>query len=398
MAAAPLRGNRLDIIGTLAISYVEPRDVPERDQELLQGLADIAAIAVANSRLYQELHDSERRYHYLLSNSPDVVWQTGEDGLFTFLTDGFERVTGIPAAEQLGRHFATMVHPDSGSVPEDAYRRISVPPFPAQSYRFFLRDRDGLPVPVELRAVADVRNGTYGGSHGIMRDLRDQVRLEDDLRRQAADLGSAKERARLAQELHDSVTQALFSMTLTTRSVELLMERDPVAARQMLGELRSLEREALAEMRALIFELRPANLEQDGLVQALQTHAAGIQGRVGLVVRVDCSMTGDRAPLEIETALYRIAQEALHNVVKHADANTVSIRLAGSPTDGVRLSVEDDGNGFDPAVIAAGHLGIAGMRARASQIGATIEVTSARGSGTRIEVVVPDDRLAVGAG
>ncbi len=248
-------------------------------------------------------------------------------------------------------------------------------------------------MPLELRAVADVRDGAYGGAHGIMRDLRDQVRLEDHLRRQAADLGSAQERARLAQELHDSVTQALFSMTLTTRSVELLMDRDPAAARQMLGELRELEREALAEMRALIFELRPANLEQDGLVQAIRTHAAGIQGRVGLVVQVECAVPDERAALEVETALYRITQEALHNVVKHADASRVSISLVGSHGSDMRLSVQDDGSGFDPTVIPAGHMGIAGMRARASQIGATIDVSSTPGSGTRIEVLVPRERL-----
>jgi len=392
MAAAPLRGSK-DIIGTLAISYREPRDVPDHDQQLLQALADMAAIAVANSRLYQGLHDSERRYHYLLSNSPDIVWQTDGDGLFTFLSDSFEHVSGEPPAERLGQHFATVVHTDSGSVPEDAYQRISVEPFPQQSYRFFLRDREGLPVPLELRAVADVRDGAYGGAHGIMRDLRDQVRLEDHLRRQAADLGSAQERARLAQELHDSVTQALFSMTLTTRSVELLMDRDPAAARQMLGELRELEREALAEMRALIFELRPANLEQDGLVQAIRTHAAGIQGRVGLVVQVECAVPDERAALEVETALYRITQEALHNVVKHADASKVSISLVGSHGSDIRLSVQDDGSGFDPTVIPAGHMGIAGMRARASQIGATIDVSSTPGSGTRIEVLVPRERM-----
>ena len=165
----------------------------------------------------------------------------------------------------------------------------------------------------------------------------------------------------------------------------------------MLGELRELEREALAEMRALIFELRPANLEQDGLVQAIRTHAAGIQGRVGLSVRVECAVPDDRAPLEVETALYRITQEALHNVVKHADANAVTILLTGSADTGLRLSVRDDGTGFDPLVIPAGHLGIAGMRARASQIGATIDVVSAAGSGTRIEVLVPAERLAGGA-
>jgi PAS domain S-box-containing protein len=393
MAAAPLRGNRMDIMGTLAISYREPRDVPESDQELLQGLADVAAIAVANSRLYQELRDSERRYHHLLSDSPDIVWQTDREGRFTFLSDVFERVAGVPAAGRLGAHFTTVVHPDSGTLPESAYRRVPAAAQDALSYRLFLSDRDGLPVPVELRAVADSAAGSDGGAHGIMRDLRDQVRLEDDLRRQAADLGSAQERARLAQDLHDSVTQALFSMTLTTRSVELLLDRDPVAARQMLGELRELEREALAEMRALIFELRPANLEQDGLPQAIRTHAAGIQGRVGLSVLVECDVADRRAPLDVETALYRITQEALHNVVKHAAAATVSIRLVGSPDAGLRLSIEDDGAGFDPDIIPAGHLGISGMRARASQVGATIDVTSAPGAGSRIVVDVPAERL-----
>ena len=91
-------------------------------------------------------------------------------------------------------------------------------------------------------------------------------------------------------------------------------------------------------------------------------------------------MPDDRAPLEVETALYRITQEALHNVVKHAEANAVTITLAGSADDGLRLTVQDDGTGFDPSVVPAGHLGIAGMRARASQIGATIDVVSAPGS------------------
>jgi PAS domain S-box-containing protein len=397
MAAAPLRGPSDEVIGTLAISYRVPRDVPEDDQELLQGLADVAAIAVANSRLWQDLHASEQRYHYLLTHSPDVAWQTDRAGRFTFLSDAIVRVAGRPADGLLGEHFATIVHPDSRAVPEEAYRRISAPPYPDQSYRFFLQDVAGRPVPVEMRAVADIEQDEYRGAHGIIRDLREQVRLEDDLRRGAADLASARERARLAQELHDSVTQALFSMTLTTRSVELLLDRDPDAARQMLGELRELEREALAEMRALIFELRPANLEQDGLVQALRTHAAGIQGRVGLAVRVDCAVDDDRAPLDVENALYRIAQEALHNVIKHAEATNVAISLTGSKSEGFRLAVQDDGHGFDPTVIPAGHVGIAGMRARASQVGGTITVVSKLGEGSRVEVAVPPERLVVDA-
>jgi signal transduction histidine kinase len=222
-----------------------------------------------------------------------------------------------------------------------------------------------------------------------VRDISERERLERELRRQAGELASSEERSHLARELHDSVTQALFSMTLVARSVELLLERDPEAARTQLAQLRELQREALAEMRALIFELRPGNVEQDGLVRALRTHSSALQGRIGLPIVVE-SDVDDRLPLEIEETLYRIAQEALHNVVKHAAARQVRISLERA-RPGVRLRIEDDGKGFDPEAVPDSHLGIAGMRARAAKIGAQLECRSEPGRGTTIEVVVPDE-------
>ena len=142
-------------------------------------------------------------------------------------------------------------------------------------------------------------------------------------------------------------------------------------------------------MRALIFELRPGNLEQDGLTRALRTHTAALQGRIGLpvVVESDARRSGCRSP--IEEVLYRIAQEALHNVVKHAGARQVRVEL-GRAGGGVRLRVEDDGKGFDPARVPDGHLGLAGMRARAERVGAAFSLPSEPGEGTTIEVVVPE--------
>ena len=135
-------------------------------------------------------------------------------------------------------------------------------------------------------------------------------------------------------------------MTLVSRSIEMLLDRDPAAARTQLGQLRDLQREALAEMRALIFELRPGNLEQDGLIRALRTHTAALQGRIGLPVVVE-STVDERLPVQIEEVLYRIAQEALHNVVKHANARQVRVEV-GRVAKGVRLRITDDGKGFDP--------------------------------------------------
>jgi signal transduction histidine kinase len=172
----------------------------------------------------------------------------------------------------------------------------------------------------------------------------------------------------------------------------MLLDRDPGKAREQLAQLRELQKEALAEMRALIFELRPGNLEQDGLVRALKTHAAALQGRLGLPIVVESDLT-DRLPLPAEEVLYRIAQEALHNVVKHAAARQVRVEVRRHD-GGVRLRVEDDGKGFDPAAVPDGHLGLAGMRARSERVGAQFLCTSQPGEGTTVEVVMGPDVLA----
>jgi signal transduction histidine kinase len=255
-----------------------------------------------------------------------------------------------------------------------------------------LTGRDGQRVPVDVRAIGIVQDGAFAGIQGATRDVSDKVRLEGELRRQAGELAAGEERAHLARELHDSVTQALFSMTLVSRSIEMLLDRDSDAAREQLGQLRELQREALAEMRALIFELRPGNLEQEGLVRALKTHAAALQGRLGLPIVVESDLA-DRLPLAAEEVLYRIAQEALHNVVKHASAQQVRVEVHRDGS-GVRLRVEDDGKGFDPRAVPDGHLGLAGMRVRADRVGAVFTCTSRIGQGTTVEVAMSAEALA----
>jgi signal transduction histidine kinase len=171
----------------------------------------------------------------------------------------------------------------------------------------------------------------------------------------------------------------------------MLLTKDPSRVGEKLTELRGLATDALAEMRALIFELRPGALDQDGLLLALRKHAAAVQGRTGLPVSVETTVELDdpRLPPGVEESLYRIAQEALHNVVKHAKATETRIEISRD-ADGLRLKVIDNGRGFDPSKIPSGHLGVEGMRTRAERIGGRLEITSARGEGSTIEVVVPD--------
>jgi PAS domain S-box-containing protein len=327
-----------------------------------------------------------------VQNSPDVVFATDVDGNFTFISAAIERLTGNRDEELICQHFGTIVDADDLQVAGGRWEALATDPDQEVQAAQVLRGRDGRRTPVDVRAVGVRIDGRFAGIQGAARDVSDQVRLERELRRHAGELAAGEERAHLARELHDSVTQALFSMTLVSRSVEMLLGTDPDAARSHLEQLRELQREALAEMRALIFELRPGNLESDGLVRALKTHTAALQGRLGLPVVVESDLE-ERLPLAAEEVLYRIAQEALHNVVKHAAARQVRVDVR--PLDGgVRLRVEDDGKGFEPATVPDGHLGLAGMRARAERVGATFSCESQPGAGTTIEVGFGPEALA----
>jgi PAS domain S-box-containing protein len=392
---------RMDFVdGSGAPRELEINVLGKVEDGALVGINGVARDISERLRLERELSQSEERFRFLVQNSPDIVFSTDEEGRFTFLSDAVERLLGYRSADVIGQHFSTLVDQTTMPLAGNRWAELVADPHREQQANLVLRGVDGRMVPVDVRAIGITDGDAFAGIQGASRDVSDQARLETELRRQAGELAAGEERAHLARELHDSVTQALFSMTLVSRSVEMLLDRDPDAAREQMTQLRELQREALAEMRALIFELRPGNLEQDGLVRALKTHASALQGRLGLPIVVESDVEDDRLPLPAEEVLYRIAQEALHNVVKHAAARQVGVEVRRHE-GGVRLRVEDDGKGFDPERVPDGHLGLAGMRARADRIGAQFSCTSQPGDGTTIEVVMgPDvlDGLAAASG
>jgi signal transduction histidine kinase len=203
---------------------------------------------------------------------------------------------------------------------------------------------------------------------------------------QAEELAVVQERNRLARNLHDSVTQTIFSMTLTAEAARLLFDRDAARAASQLDRLQELAKSALAEMRSLVFELRPTAAAELGLLPALRHHIVTLERQYGLSIALH--VTGEPHLTNAEAQrLFRVIQEALNNVVKHAQTDKASVTLQFDDTQ-VFLLIEDQGVGFAPEVVAAGgeHLGLSTMRERVAMLGGTMIIDSHPGEGTRVTV------------
>jgi PAS domain S-box-containing protein len=226
-----------------------------------------------------------------------------------------------------------------------------------------------------LRAMADQATSAVDYAR-LLRASRDNVALE--------------ERQRLARDLHDSVSQAVYGIALGARSAMELLSKDPLQVREPLEYVLRLSEAALAEMRALIFELRPEALEREGLTGALRHHTEVLRARHG--IEVEESFAEEPAmSWESKQALYRIAQEALHNAGRHGRAKHVGIALSQDDSQ-IRLEVWDDGVGFDPEGAHPGHFGLNTMRERANDLGGSLEIESRPRAGTRVRATVPATR------
>ncbi len=215
----------------------------------------------------------------------------------------------------------------------------------------------------------------------------ENARLMEELREKTA----LQERARLARELHDSVSQALYGITLGIKTARAQLARDPARAFEPLEYAQSLVEGASKEMQALLYSLRPESVDESGLVEALTRHAASLRSRHGLRVEERLSAEPELSP-ERRHALVRVASEALHNVVKHAGSRCVTIELRTEESQ-VCLIIADDGRGFEPEREYPGHLGLRGIRERLSGLGGRLLLTSRPGRGTRLQAELPVKEL-----
>jgi PAS domain S-box-containing protein len=232
----------------------------------------------------------------------------------------------------------------------------------------------------EAALVAEVGERTWSAV--------ERARAEAALRERAAEQATQTARNRIARDLHDSVTQSLFAANLKAEALALTLENDERAG-EFIEQLQRLNRGALAQMRTLLIELRGADLGQIALRQLLRNVVESAESRAPVDVHLD--VRGDATlPAELHTALYRVTQEALNNVVRHSGASTaqVDVELA---TDEVHLVVVDDGCGFEPGAQDPTHMGLKSMRERAQEAGAEFRLLSGRGKGTQVFLDWPGD-------
>jgi signal transduction histidine kinase len=386
-------------------------------------VANATALAADNARLYEETRRRQAESQALQRVATALLHKVSPEEMLEIVCAEAQQLTGATASAVLlldtprdtwlrvaystGEAAAASDHvPVEGSLAGIAMRRDA--PFltndpandPAnEAYEYVRRKHPTSLLVVPLHAggavigvleVLDKPGGFVEEDVRIVRLFANQAAIHiehDRLNQQAGQLAVLEERQRLARELHDSVVQSLYSMALYADAGALaLAAGKQEVTLDHLEELRDTARTAMHNMRLLIFELHPPALEQEGLVTALRVRLAAVEARAGLQTEIE--VEGERRlPIAMEQELYRIAQEALNNVMKHAKAQRVTVCLQYGPT--VRLQVRDDGIGFDPRnATDAGGVGLRSFEERAAKVGGRVTVESSPGQGTTVTVEI----------
>jgi two-component system nitrate/nitrite sensor histidine kinase NarX len=431
-------------VGVILVFHDEPNMYTAHHAQLARAMADQAAVAIENARLYEqaqqtavlEQRETERTRELLtvLAIAHDVASVLELEPLLNLILDQLKVVTEYEWASLLrfedenlvmlagafGAKAATgpWTYSMSTMGPAWAWERLSSgetiiiddvesdEPL-ARAYQEVMANHPEMALPgahswmavplvIHDRTIGAIsllhtEPGYYTTHHAqLARAIADQaaVAMENArLYEQARHTAVLEERQRLARELHDAVTQTLFSASLIAEMVPRLWARDPEAGMQRLEDVRALTRGALAEMRTLLLELRPTAIVESDLGELLRQLAEILTGRARLPVKLSVEGEG-KLPDDVQLALYRIAQEALHNIDKHAKASQVEVRLVRGANN-VVLRIKDDGCGFDPRAkrdARLAHFGMTGMRDRARAVGAVFSVQSRPGHGTDVRV------------
>jgi PAS domain S-box-containing protein len=395
----------------------ERRQEADRRRRMAESLADVLAALNSNQPLDQVLDFIALQARHLLDNHAVAIYRLQDTagilalqaakGLPSGCIAGTDTPPGLEALRQaVGARQPVLIPDVADSLPDDAPLALDTEGSVTEAGgSVFCQALLAVPIVVQdevyggmLLYYAEPR--TFSGDElELAAVFGDQVALAIEnarLREQVKQAAATAERSRLARDLHDSVTQALFSASLVAEVLPQVWQRDPEEARQGLEELRHLTRGALAEMRTLLLELRPTALLETRLDDLLRQLTEAITSRAQISATLHIE-PNPLLPPDVHVTFYRVTQEALHNTVKHAGANRVTVSLQASPPPApdrdsewqgqIELRVTDDGQGFDPGHRDPNRLGLGIMHERAASVGARLAIESQPGQGTQVILV-----------
>jgi two-component system, NarL family, sensor histidine kinase UhpB len=394
-------------IGALCFSSAEVRAPEERLLRAVQVIGSQVAQFLQRKRGEEALRQTKRRFELFVDNAPCMVWFKDSSLRYTYVNTGWERtnkrsakdVVGRPDSEIFPPELAQLVHSSDQEVLNagDVVQRLRAIP---QTWRDWHASDAALQHYLIVKFPLTDASGRLGVG-GIGLDMTERVEAEElaqryaaDVRRLLSELVSAQEseRRRLADELHDLIGQNLTAIGIDLSALKAMLSEDSSArVGGRLDAIAALLDGTVDAIRGVMTELRPAALQEFGLVPALRSHAADFGKRTGMKVSVSASSPARRLAPGTELSLFRIAQEALTNAAKHSGARSIRVAIS-EDASGIRMSIEDDGHGFrDPSGARAarrGGWGLQAMRERAEALGGTLRI-ELPGRGTRVVVELP---------
>jgi PAS domain S-box-containing protein len=338
---------------------------------------------------------SEQKYHYLFENASDAIWVQDVNGLFMDGNQAWHKLTGYSVEEVKGIHLARFLSDESLAQAREVRNKLAKGEEFEQPYEQQFYGKDGTLKTVKMSTNAVMSGGIITGFEHVARDVTQEKQTQENVRAYIQQITRAQEeeRKRISRDLHDDVSPLLIILIQKLDNLAAPQRIKLATVKETLEDIRGQAVKALEGLRATAQGLRPRIIDDLGLVAALEWIAEVLERDQAILTKVETKNMERGLPPETQILLFRIAQEALNNIRKHARASNVAIRVEGGDKN-IKMTVTDDGQGFEApgkidGMVSAGRLGLMGMHERARLLNGSLQIESAPGKGTEITVKLP---------